>query len=281
MQAMPDRLPESEGSSHGESTMSHEPEVANVDLAASYRPEGVVMLTEALAEEDSGPKKKRHLTPNIQALMVTAFLFTTITVAQVAAARIANSQALLMDCISMGVDALTYMGNIWVECRKQDGAPHEGSQVIVCLISLSCLIYFTWDASQESLETIGGCKGLTAYDKSGDDVNGKITLAFGAGGVVFDVLSLWAFCRSRRKEGHTVNMFTALLHVGADFLRSVSTVAMSLLILVTKFDSTCLDAYTSLGIGASIVAGALFGFVNLGTLVRQWARKIRSRTTEE
>ena len=42
---MPDRLPESEGSSHGESTMSHEPEVANVDLAASYRPEGVVMLT--------------------------------------------------------------------------------------------------------------------------------------------------------------------------------------------------------------------------------------------
>ena len=130
--------------------------------------------------------------------MVTAFLFTTITVAQVAAARIANSQALLMDCISMGVDALTYMGNIWVECRKRDGAPHEGSQVIVCLISLSCLIYFTWDASQESLETIGGCKGLTAYDKSGDDVNGKITLAFGAGGVVFDVLSLWAFCRSRR-----------------------------------------------------------------------------------
>ncbi|CAE6930222.1 unnamed protein product [Symbiodinium sp. CCMP2592] len=273
-------LSDSEGSSDGGSTME-EPEVANVDLAASFRPEGVVILTEELAAEEVSPRKKRRLTPNIKALIVTAFLFTTITVAQVAAARIANSQALLMDCISMGVDALTYMGNIWVECRKRDGAPHEGSQVIVCLISLSCLIYFTWDAAQESLETIAGCKGLTASDKPEEDVNGNITLAFGAGGVVFDVLSLWAFCRSRRKEGHTVNMFTALLHVGADFLRSVSTVVMSLLILLGKFDSACLDAYTSMVIGASIVAGAIFGLVNLGALVRQWARKIRGRSVEE
>jgi len=261
-----------------------EPEVANVDLAASYRPEGVVMLTEELAAEDLSPggsSKKRRLTPNIKALIVTAFLFTTIAVAQMAAARIANSQALLMDCVSMGVDALTYMGNIWVECRKRDGMPHEGSQVIVCLISLSCLIYFTWEASQESLETIAGCKGLTAIGNPEDDVNGNITLAFSTAGVLFDVLALWAFCRSRRKEGHTVNMFTALLHVGADFLRSASTVVMSLLILIGTFDSSCLDAYTSMLIGASIVAGAFFGLVNLGALVRQWARRIRSRSTEE
>ena len=178
-----------------------EPEVANVDLAASYRPEGVVMLTEELAAEDLSPRgssKKRHLTPNIKALIVIAFLFTTIAVAQMAAARIANSQALLMDCFSMGVDALTYMGNIWVECRKQDGAPHECSQVIVCLISLSCLVYFTLSASQESLQTIAECRGLAAMDLRDNDVNGSITLAFGAGGVVFDVLSLWAFCYSRR-----------------------------------------------------------------------------------
>ena len=29
----------------------------------------------------------------------------------------------------MGVDALTYMGNIIVECRKRDGKAHEGSQI--------------------------------------------------------------------------------------------------------------------------------------------------------
>lgn len=227
------------------------------------------------------PSKKGRLTPNIKALIVTAVLFITITLAQVAAARIANSQALLMDCISMGVDALTYMGNIWVECRKQDGAPHEGSQVIVCLISLSCLVFFTWSASQESLQTIAECRGLTATDLPDNDVNGNITLAFGAGGVVFDILSLWAFCHSRRKEGHAVNMFTALLHVGADFLRSVSTVVMSLLILVAHVESTCLDAYTSIVIGVSIICGAFWGFLSLAKLVRQWWRRIAARRAED
>ena len=179
---------------------SEELDVVDID-PASFRPEGVYHLTGRLTAVMSGelqPSKKGRLTPNIKALIVTAVLFTTITLAQVAAARIANSQALLMDCISMGVDALTYMGNIWVECRKQDGAPHEGSQVIVCLISLSCLVFFTWTASQESLQTIAECRGLTAIDLPDNDVNGNITLAFGAGGVVFDILSLWAFCHSRR-----------------------------------------------------------------------------------
>merc|ERR1711933_350086 len=166
-----------------------------------------------------------------------------------------------MDCISMGVDALTYMGNILVECRKRDGTEHKGSQVIVCAISLSCLLYFTYDASRESWDTIQACRGKVPEPGDGDDVNGWITLGFGAGGVVFDLISLWAFYRSNRKQGEVraVNMFTALLHVGADFLRSTSTVVMSLLILVGGFDSTCLDAYTSLLIGASIVAGASVG----------------------
>mmetsp|Transcript_54503 Transcript_54503/g.128007 ORF Transcript_54503/g.128007 Transcript_54503/m.128007 type:complete len:319 (+) Transcript_54503:1-957(+) len=270
-------------SADAQSESSEEFDVANIDLAASFRPEGVRHLTETLTAGISGElsSKKHRLTPNIKALIVTAVLFTTITLVQVAAARIANSQALLMDCISMGVDALTYMGNIWVECRKQDGAPHECSQVIVCLISLSCLVYFTLSASQESLQTIAECRGLAAMDLPDNDVNGSITLAFGAGGVVFDVLSLWAFCYSRRKEGHAVNMFTALLHVGADFLRSMSTVVMSLLILGGHYASTCLDAYTSIVIGVSIVCGACFGFLSLAKLVRQCGRRIAARRAED
>merc|ERR1712157_37677 len=95
-------------------------------------------------------------------------------------------------------------------------------------------------------------------------MNGYITLGFGAFGVFFDSISLWAFYISNRKEGdgRAVNMFTALVHVSADFLRSTSTVVMSLLILVGGFDSTCLDAYTSMLIGASIVAGASVGVVS-------------------
>merc|ERR1712003_63483 len=112
------------------------------------------------------------------------------------------------------------------------------------------------------------------------DVNGWITLGFGAGGVVFDLISLWVFYRSNQKQGEVraVNMFTALLHVGADFLRSTSTVVMSLLILVGGFDSTCLDAYTSMLIGASIVLGGLFGVFNWMKLFYEYFCKGRGES---
>ena len=48
----------------------------------------------------------------------------------------------------------------------------------------------------------------------------------------------------------------------AVFLRSSSTTVMSVLILTGEFDSTCLDAYTSLFIGATIVCGGICGIFN-------------------
>merc|ERR1712048_1013786 len=198
------------------------------------------------------------------ALAVTAFLFAFITVVQIFAAKIAHSQALLMDCISMAVDAFTYMGNIIVECKKRDAGFHVRSQLIVTAISLSLLLYFTYDAAKESWGTIQICRGNAPSDGDDDDVNGYITLAFALGGVVFDAISLWFFFQSHKKTGTgaALNMFTALLHCGADCLRSTSTTVMSVLILTGAFDSTCLDAYTSLFIGATIVCGALYGVVN-------------------
>ena len=202
--------------SESEATSSEdEAEVADVDLAVSYRGEGMRQLTQPLVDEPPLVTKESWLTPNIKALILTSFLFTTITVVQVFAAKIANSLALLMDCISMGVDALTYMGNIFVECRKRDGSPHEGSQIIVCAISLGCLLYFTWDESRESMATIAACRGTSAAEEP-DDVNGYITLAFGIGGVIFDILSLWAFYHSNRTWSSNVGYCVALCPYGAD-----------------------------------------------------------------
>jgi len=201
------------------------------------------------------------LTPNIKALIVSAFLFAFITIVQVFAGIAAHSQALLMDCISMGVDALTYMGNIVVELRKRDGSDHKGTQLIACAISLSCLLYFTYDGMRESWGTVRVCQGWDKAEKDEDDVNGYITLGFALGGVVFDALCLWAFYSSNKQNGEArhVNMFTALLHVSADCLRSTSTLIMSLLILVGHVDSTCADAYTSVFIGVTIIGGGLTG----------------------
>jgi len=222
------------------------------------------VLHGALAKTLSGreigqAEKQKRCSPNIQALVLSSFLFALITVVQVFAAHIARSQALLMDCISMGVDALTYMGNIVVECKKRDNGEHEVSQLVVVACSLGCLIYFTIDAARESFETVQACNAGEVPE--GDDVNGYITLGFAVGGVVFDLACLLAFHSSNKKtgSGKQVNMFTALLHVSADFLRSTSTFVMSLLILLTDFDSTCMDAWTSLFIGATIICGALTG----------------------
>jgi len=209
----------------------------------------------------STKSKARRCTPEVKALSVSAFLFSFITVVQIFAAHIAHSQALLMDCISMGVDAFTYLGNIVVECRKRDGETHAKSQLIIVATSLGLLCYFTADAMKESWGTIQVCLGR-ADAKDEDDVNGWITLGFALGGVGFDLMCLLEFYKSNKKTGSvkSVNMFSALLHVSADFLRSTSTLIMSLLILLCKVDSTCIDAYTSVFIGITIISGAFVGF---------------------
>jgi Co/Zn/Cd efflux system component len=215
------------------------------------------------AVDQAKPEKKgNRCTPNIRALSVSAFLFSLITVAQYFAAIAANSQALKMDCISMAVDAFTYMGNIVVECRKRDGAKHVTSQLVVVACSLSMLALFTILAMQESWDTVQVCMGKKEAEGDEDDVNGWITLAFAIGGVGFDIACIVEFYRSNRKvqSAKQVNMFSALLHVGADFLRSISTTAMSLLILLAHVDSGCADAYTSIIIGVSILCGAAVGF---------------------
>jgi Co/Zn/Cd efflux system component len=205
---------------------------------------------------------KNCCTPNIRALSVSAFLFSLITVAQYFAAIAANSQALKMDCISMAVDAFTYMGNIVVECRKRDGAKHVRSQLIIVAGSLSLLVTFTILAMQESWDTVQVCMGKKEADGEEDDVNGWITLAFAIGGVGFDIACMVEFYKSNQKTHSVkqVNMFSALLHVSADFLRSTSTMVMSLLILLAHVDSGCADAYTSILIGVSILCGASVGF---------------------
>jgi Co/Zn/Cd efflux system component len=207
-------------------------------------------------------KKGNRCTPNIRALSVSAFLFSLITVAQYFAAIAANSQALKMDCISMAVDAFTYMGNIVVECRKRDGAKHVTSQLVVVACSLSMLALFTILAMQESWDTVQVCMGKKEAEGDEDEVNGWITLAFAIGGVGFDIACMVEFYKSNQKTQSVkqVNMFSALLHVGADFLRSISTTVMSLLILLAHVDSGCADAYTSIIIGVSILCGAAVGF---------------------
>lgn len=162
--------------------------------------------------------------------------------------------------ICSGVDAFTYAGNVLVECCKRRPGEHAVPQLIIVFLSLGLLCSFTQDALQESWRTVHVCRGKAEEEEQDADVNGWITLAFGAFGVAFDVTCMLEFRKSHKRQGRSVNMFSAILHVGADFLRSTSTLVMSFIILSSKVDSNCVDAYTSIVIGATIIAGALVGF---------------------
>jgi len=217
-------------------------------------------------EQGPAADRQQGYQANIKALALSAFMVSWITIVQLFGAQIAHSQALLADCISSGVDALTYMGHIIIEWKKRDGGQHERSQLVVVACSLGFLIYFTAGAAGESWGTVQAvCRGESGHHRraegGADSVNGYITLAFALGGVLFDALCLVAFYRSNKETGSAwhMNMFAALLHVGADCLRSASTLAMSALILGAGYDATCLDAYTSLFISATITAGVCTG----------------------
>merc|ERR1719401_504492 len=230
-----------------------------VRVEHSLRPAGIEEVIRRMSSRKTPQESKRSLlTDNIKTLILTAFLFTLITVAQYFAALVANSRALLM------------------ECRKRDGGEHKLSMLIVCALSLSFLVYFTYDAGAESWDVAQACWTNTPLSEEGDDVNGWVTLAFGAGGLLFDVISVWYFRRSAKKskDARPVNMLTAFLHVGADLLRSASTVIMSLLILLGGYDSSCLDAYTSLLIGAMILCGAVVGIFEWVKLARSYATTV-------
>lgn len=263
-------------------------ETSDASPAVELQRSSAVVLTAVVEEalgtdrsENVAPKlpssKGPRWTPNIRALAVSGFLVTVVTAAQFVASGVAQSRALQMDCISSTVDVFTYFGNIFVECRKRDGATHVISQLVIVFFSLGLLTSFTVSAMIGSVGIESQCqaKGQFPMEEGSDDVNGWITFSFAMANGAFDLVCMTMFYQSSKNSatGRSVNMLSALLHVGADFLRALSTLVMSLLIFGTDFDSTCLDAYTSILIGATILAGATVGFFKWAKMLFTYLRK--------
>jgi len=207
--------------------------------------------------EDSQTEEGR-CTPNIKVLALTATLFGAITALQTVGAVMAHSKCLLADCVSMGVDSCTYLGNIAVECQKGTKW-YKPLELMVGGVSLAILIYFTFVVMAEALGTILG-RGAGEEE---EEVNGYIVLFFACLGIAFDCASLYAFRTESEGAGEAANMWTALMHVGADFLRSCTTLVSSVLMLFFNVDTSTVDSYAALILGITILGGALFGIVEL------------------
>jgi Co/Zn/Cd efflux system component len=209
-------------------------------------------------------------TENMRVLALTAALFAFITVAQLIAASVAKSDALLADCVSMAVDAMTYLLNIFVEAREGK-AFHRELQCVVPAISLSVLFFFTVSMLLEAKETLAAHAGDGAAD---DEVDPTIILGFASLGILFDAIALRAFLQDADKG--SMNMFAAFAHVGADFLRSIVTFAAAILIM-NGHDGMRTDAWACVIVTGLILAGVLFAAYEWSKEMRSYVRH-RSRT---
>jgi Co/Zn/Cd efflux system component len=235
---------------------------------------------------DSGISKSKICTDNSKALIVVIVLFGGITLAQIAGAMIADSVTLLVDSLSMCVDTGTYIGNLWAEVCTRDSR----MEFMASGISLAFLFAVTLWGIADSIWR------LAEPDEGTGGVSPTIVLAFGIGGIIFDVISFYVFCRwgkdaLRPKRdtadegarlaqardsspadgapsiGTIINMRSAFLHVGADFLRSLTTTAEGVFILWLDVSDEKADAIAALVVSSTILLGTC------GTGA-SWARQV-------
>ena len=122
---------------------------------------------------------------------VCAFLFQLITAVQFFFALAINSMSLMMDCISMEIDVVTYLGNLYAEVKRQS---HELSDLDKAKISLVF-----------SGISIGILTGMTTYgliDVISTLAGGRIKddlhpawylIIFGGFGFLFDLICMYCF----------------------------------------------------------------------------------------
>lgn len=156
----------------------------------------------------------REKPTNEYVLNIAFFSFVGFMLLQAVFAIIANSEAMLADTEAMGVDALTYLFNLWAE-RVKNRPPSEDElklplavrehrvemkrlylELIPPLISVATLIAVTISTLQEAFETIYG----TDPDNQ-EDVSAGLMLFFSGFNLLLDILNVTCFARAQQAYG--------------------------------------------------------------------------------
>lgn len=234
-----------------------------------------------------------ELSGNAKSLITSASLFFTITFLQYIASlpKFANSLALRADCLSMFVDGVSYLGNLAAEWNPNERSKKE-VELSVAGLSLTVLLGFTIVFLFEALNEV-----FIPSRKLDDDVDARIVLGFALLGLLFDVISIYAFFKwsdstflhshlgghdnaelqDGQSKGPTndtrakdLNVLSALLHIWSDLLRSLTTLIEAVIILTEpSFASEKVD-----GICALIVCSIIT--LTTVTALVTWVRELRS-----
>jgi Co/Zn/Cd efflux system component len=207
---------------------------------------------------------------NVVVLILTTFLFALITAVQFYfGGVVTHSAALLEDCWCMLVDALSYFLNIWAELAP--ASMKRKLQLTVPIISLSVLTGLTIYQVKDAFATIKECQ----HGCEGDGVNPWIVWTFGFVGLIFDIISITAFCWNRKKQtqkGLPVNMLAAFMHVGSDFIRSLTTTIEGTIMFNSGVNTDLIDAWACVIITVCVLAAIMYGLYEVISDIRTFLR---------
>jgi Co/Zn/Cd efflux system component len=233
---------------------------------ASTAAEELVRSFTGDGQDDEQPKRCLcfMVSGNVRVLWLTAFLFALITGVQYFfGAVVVQSAALTEDCYCMGVDALSYFLNIGAEVAPSH--MKRKLQLVIPVVSLSVLMALTIYQAFGAIDTIMNPPDAPDHPSAKEIQMAWIVWAFGFGGVIFDLISIYAFCKNKRekKEGQLpVNMLAAFMHVGADFIRSITTTVEGFFLIANfppGINGEVVDAYACMVITVVVVAAILYG----------------------
>lgn len=210
-------------------------------------------------------------------LLLTTVLFGLITAAQFIGSIAARSLALFGDSVSMLVDVITYLSNLYAELSKASARDKKRNQLIASGFSLGILMGL-------SFAVVYGAIARLFRDSSKEEeiVDADIVLAFAIIGLIFDVVSCSAFWKLSRgtvrgtgdlqdssgvqeeHSGSQINMISALLHVVSDSMRSLTTLLEAILIKYFGTNGEKTDA------GAAVIVFSLIFVGGIGALRKWW-----------
>ena len=201
---------------------------------------------------------------NAVSLLTSAFLFALITAVQYGFAVAVGSVALQADCVSMGVDSIAFMGNLFADCYPKESDSKRRVELAMSGISHCLLLGFTVKFVIDAIDD----SQVEDDDDSGRERTkmGWVVFGFALGGLLFDAISLLAYkfygTKNEGEEdaltcGINTNMCAALLHIISDLGRSTTTCIEGIVILSVKsIPATKADGISALVVCSIICIGA-------------------------
>ena len=236
---------------------------------SSERPSAAAAMTKALVGGDRFKCMCCFVSGNGVSLLTSAFLFALITAVQYGFAVSVGSVALQADCVSMGVDALAFLGNFFADCYPKESKQKRRIELGMSGISHVLLVVFTVQFLVGAIDD----SQVTSDDDTKHERNkmGWTVFGFALGGLTFDVISLVAYKYYGDQPagaddvggadaltcGINTNMCAALLHVISDLARSTTTFVEGIVILnVHSLGATQADGISALIVCSIIAIGA-------------------------